>query len=230
MLELTHIHFGYTNEPPVLEDLSLSIGQGSFSVLVGASGSGKTTLLKIIAGLQKPTSGQIRLEGRVSMVFQNGALLPWQNVSENVSLPLLALKQTPREIAHKVKTALEQVGLIDFKDKFPRELSGGQRQRVGIARALVVEPDILLLDEPFSALDIKTAESLRLDLLRIWQDLKITVVMVSHSVEEAVELAEVIYILKNGRLREGLDVHLSYPRHQNGTEYLEKVLGVKRLL
>ncbi len=230
MLNLSHITFGFGKEKNILNDISLSVPDSSFSILVGESGSGKTTLLRQIAKLFKPKSGTVEVDGVVAMVFQNGALLPWESAEHNVALPLLAQKIPRHEIEHRVKAALERVGLAEFKDKYPRELSGGQRQRVGIARALAVRPQILLLDEPFSALDVNTAEALRQDLLSIWQELKITIVMVSHSVEEAVELGQTIYVLKDGHLREPVAVDLPYPRSEHAHEYMERVKKVKSLV
>lgn len=203
MIEISKLSFKYPiGHKNILCDVSLSIAKGDFVVLLGASGSGKTTLLKLISGLEQQTNGMIRVDGKISMVFQSGALLPWRTVEDNVSLPLEAAHEKKEAVTHRVRSELARVGLAEFHDKYPRELSGGQRQRVGLARALAVAPDILLLDEPFSALDIITAEKLRQDLLHIWKELGITVVMVSHSVEEAVELAQTICVLKDGHLHE----------------------------
>jgi NitT/TauT family transport system ATP-binding protein len=230
MLNLSHLTFRYGKEKNILNDITLSIPEGSFSVLVGESGSGKTTLLKQFAGLIKPKSGTVEINGTVAMVFQNGALLPWESARDNIALPLLAQKLHPAEREKRIRATLERVGLLEFKDKFPRELSGGQRQRVGIARALAIRPQVLLLDEPFSALDVNTAEALRQDLLSIWQELKITIIMVSHSVEEAVELAQTIYTLKDGHLREPVHIDLPYPRSAHAHEYMESVKKVKSLV
>jgi NitT/TauT family transport system ATP-binding protein len=230
MIELESLSFAYGKEKNVLSDISLNIPDGSFGVLVGGSGSGKTTLLRQVAKLLRPTTGFVKADGPTAMVFQNGALFPWETAHGNISLPLIAAGLKEAEIEKRVKEALEKVGLADFKDKFPRELSGGQRQRVGIARALAVEPKILLLDEPFSALDINTAENLRQDLLKIWQELKITILMVSHSVGEAVELAEAIYVLKDGHLHRAVEIDLPYPRHEHAHEFMEIVKKVTSLV
>jgi NitT/TauT family transport system ATP-binding protein len=226
MIEIKNLTFSYDKVAPTLKDVSLSIAPNSFTVLVGASGSGKTTLLRLVAGLLSTRTGSIDVRGKVGMVFQNGALLPWRTAQENIVLPLIAEGVKEKDTNKKALTALSRVGLEHLADKYPRELSGGERQRVGIARALAIEPDILLLDEPFSALDINTAERLRGDLLKIWQELKLTVLMVSHSVEEATELAQTVYALKNGQLKEAIHVSLPYPRDIASPIYTEAIKNI----
>lgn len=179
-------------------DLSLDIYSGEFFCLVGPSGCGKSTVLKLIAGLEKPTSGTVEKPKNIAMVFQSGALLPWLTVTQNVAFGLKMKGGTTRGVSQY----LEMVGLTPLAHRFPRELSGGQRQRVGIARALAVSPEVLLLDEPFSALDAVTTDELHKDLLKIWRDTKITVVMVSHLLEEAALLADRVAVMENGRLKE----------------------------
>lgn len=230
MINITHLTFAYDKETPILKDVTLSIAPDTFTILVGASGSGKTTLLRLIAGLLKARMGTVSVEGKVAVVFQNGALLPWRTARENIALPLLALGEKQNEIEKNTRIALSRVGLLELANKYPRELSGGERQRVGIARALAVKPDILLLDEPFSALDINTAEKLRADLLNIWKELKLTVLMISHSVEEAAELAQVVYALKNGELKEAIHVNLPYPRDIASPLYIEAVKKISSSL
>jgi NitT/TauT family transport system ATP-binding protein len=227
MIDIKNLTFAYDKETPTLKDVSLSIAPDSFTILVGASGSGKTTLLRLVAGLLKTGMGSVDIKGKVAMVFQNGALLPWRTARENIALPLLALGEKQQSIDKKTAVALARVGLTELADKYPRELSGGERQRVGIARALAVEPGILLLDEPFSALDVNTAERLRIDLMKIWQELKLTVLMVSHSVEEAAELAQVVYALKDGHLKEPIQITLPYPRNITSLEYIQDVQRIK---
>jgi len=227
MIDISHLTFNYDKETPTLKDVSLSIAPDTFTILVGASGSGKTTLLRLVAGLLKTRMGTVNVKGKVAVVFQNGALLPWRTARENIALPLLALGESALEIEKKTRVALSRVGLLGLADKYPRELSGGERQRVGIARALAVEPDILLLDEPFSALDVNTAERLRVDLLNIWKTLKLTVLMISHSVEEAAELGQIVYALKDGKLKNAVHVNLPYPRDITSSAYLDVVQKIK---
>ena len=163
---------------PVLEDISLSLREGEIVALLGRSGSGKSTLLRCIAGLIAPTSGEISYRGLplnganpgVSMVFQSFALLPWLTVRQNVELGLEALGVPAAERRERAERAIDPIGLDGFESAYPKELSGGMRQRVGFARALVVEPDALLMDEPFSALDVLTAQNLRAELLRLWRE------------------------------------------------------------
>jgi len=230
MIEIKNLTFAYEKETPTLKDVSLSIAPDTFTVLVGASGSGKTTLLRLVAGLLQAHMGTVHVKGKVAVVFQNGALLPWRTARENVALPLEALDEHEKEIEKNTRIALSQVGLLELADKYPRELSGGERQRVGIARALAVKPDILLLDEPFSALDINTAERLRTDLLNIWKELKLTVLMISHSVEEAAELAQTVYAIKDGKLKEAIHVNLPYPRDIASPLYIEAVKKISSSL
>lgn len=183
--------------------MSIYFEEGSFNIFVGKSGCGKSTILKIIMNLEKVDSGFIFNKNKCSMVFQNSALLPWRTVYENI---LLALENenllTKGEVDEKVLEAIELMELSLFKDVYPRDLSGGQRQRVGIARALVSGASVLLLDEPFSALDAETTEYLHKKLLDIWQDKKLTIIMVSHSIDEAILLADNIFIIKDGKVLE----------------------------
>ncbi|MBI4039897.1 ABC transporter ATP-binding protein [Candidatus Daviesbacteria bacterium] len=213
-----------------VKDFSLEASQGEFFCLVGPSGCGKSTLLKIITGVEQPTSGELNLSGSTSMVFQSGALLPWMSVKENVAFGL-KMKGLNEILTNQLVTKyLKMVGLAGFGDKYPRELSGGQRQRIGIARALAVEPEVLLLDEPFSALDALTTEALYRDLLKIWQDTKITVIMVSHLLEEAVLLADRIGVMTNGALRGVVEVNLPRPRREQSKAFLSEVGKLRKLL
>ena len=219
-----------------LQDVELEIHNGQFVCLVGESGSGKTTLLRTIAGLIKPDSGSIlidktQLNGiniQAGMVFQNAALLPWLTVRENIIFPF-TVHNTPFNNT-AIERIIHEVGLHSFEQEYPRNLSGGQRQRVGIARALAVERPILLLDEPFSALDIKTASELRTDLLQVWEQKKLIVIMVSHLVEEAIELADEIVVFKEGRIHTKVSIDLPRPRNLESQHFLEITDHIKQII
>jgi NitT/TauT family transport system ATP-binding protein len=207
----------------VLDDINLELRAGEFVALLGPSGSGKSSLLRILAGLMPPSRGEIlvhdrRLEGanpNVAMVFQSFALYPWLTVIDNVELGLLALNVSPAERRRRALRAIDLIGLDGFEEAYPKELSGGMRQRVGFARALVVEPEVLFLDEPFSALDVLTADNLRRELLELWQQKKIptrAILMVTHNIAEAVDLADrlLVFGANPGRIRVELG---GQPRH-----------------
>lgn len=195
-----------------VKDVNLKVTQGEFFCLVGPSGCGKSTLLKMIAGIEQPTNGNLGKPANISMVFQSGALLPWLTAEENAAFGL-KMTNTPKHlIKEQASEYLKMVGLSGFNKKYPRELSGGQRQRVGIARALATKPVVLLLDEPFSALDPLTTEELHQDLLKIWQETKITIIMVSHLLEEAILLADRIGVMTEGGIKEVVEVNLLRPR------------------
>ncbi len=200
---------------PALRNVSFSVAEGEFLCIVGPSGCGKTTVLKLIAGLEAPTTGEIIKPERVAMSFQLGALFPWLTVFENVALGLRERNIREEAIAHAVERELRAVGMLALHDKYPAELSGGQRQRVGIARALAVDPAVLLLDEPFSALDPKTTAELHEDVLKIWRETKKTIVMVSHLIEEAVSLADRVLLMRNGTIDSEYRVTLPYPRRES---------------
>lgn len=191
-----------------LKDINLKIKRGEFFCLVGPSGCGKSTLLKLLASIEKPSQGSVQKPDKVGMVFQSGALLPWLSVEENTMFGLKMTGTASVKAREKAHYYLHLVGLDSFLHKMPRELSGGQRQRVGIARALSIEPKVLLLDEPFSALDAVTTEELHKDLLKIWRETKKTIVMVSHLIEEAVELGERVGVMSQGELRSIIDITL----------------------
>lgn len=213
-----------------LKAVDLEVKTGEFFCLVGPSGCGKSTILKLIAGLESPSGGSIEKPDQTAMVFQSGAVFPWLNVFDNVAFGLKMQGQPQSRINELVYKYLQMVDLAHFAHKFPRELSGGQRQRVGIARALAVEPEVLLLDEPFSALDPLTAGELRNYLLHIWKELKITVVMVSHLTEEAVFLADRIGVMKIGTLGSVVNINLSRPRNMESKQFLEEVEKIRGLL
>src|SRR5579883_2179484 len=198
----------------ILDDVSLELREGEFVALLGPSGSGKSTLLRILAGLIPPSAGEIRIAGqplrgvnpRAAMVFQNFALYPWLTVQENVELGLLGSGLGPAERRRRALAMIDLVGLDGFEDAYPKELSGGMRQRVGFARALAVSPEILLLDEPFSALDVLTADNLRNELRQLWIEQRVplrSVLMVTHNIAEAVSLADrlLVFGANPGRIR-----------------------------
>lgn len=203
-LTLSNAGYVYSDDgTQVLSDISLSIRQGAFVVLVGASGIGKSTLLRMIGGLLLPTSGEVMLDGKppaqadapIGIVFQKDNLMPWRTAYENVRLPLELLGQNGRAAEGRVRDMLNLVGLTDFEESYPAQLSGGMAQRVAIARALIHEPELLLLDEPFGSLDALTRDRMGQELLRIWQAMPVTVFMVTHSIDEAVFLADEVLVM-----------------------------------
>ncbi len=211
----------------VLEKVDLSIRAGEIVGLLGRSGSGKSTLLRIIAGLVSPSSGEAKCRGEtiagppngVAMVFQSFALFPWLTVLQNVELGLEALGVDSAERRKRALAAIDLIGLDGFESAFPKELSGGMRQRVGFARALVVHPDLLLMDEPFSALDVLTAETLRTDLVDLWIDGRLpikSVLMVTHNIEEAVLMCDRVLVFSSnpGRVAAEFKVDLVHPRNR----------------
>ena len=211
----------------VLEDLNLELLEGQIVGMLGRSGSGKSTLLRLIAGLARPSAGSITYLGRpvvdpapgIAMVFQSFALFPWMTVLENVQLGLEALGLPENEIRRRALAAIDLIGLDGYESAYPRELSGGMRQRVGFARALVVHPNILLMDEPFSALDVLTAETLRTDFLDLWSEGKLPikgVILVTHNIEEAVLMCDRVLVFSTspGHIIDEIRVDLSHPRNR----------------
>ena len=211
----------------VLEGVNLTVNEGEIVGLLGRSGSGKSTLLRCIAGLSDPSGGTLSYLGDpidgpaqgISMVFQSFAIFPWLTVYENVALGLEALHVSPPEIRRRALAAIDLIGLDGFESAYPRELSGGMRQRVGFARALVVHPNILLMDEPFSALDVLTAETLRTDFLDLWTEGRMPikgVILVTHNIEEAVLMCDRILVFASnpGRILTEIRVTLPQPRNR----------------
>ena len=209
----------------ILSDINLTLNDNEIVALLGRSGCGKSTLLRIIAGLMVPTGGQVKIAGmpvvgpadQVAMVFQNFALFPWLTVLENVEIGLEAKGIAPEERHKRALAAIDLIGLDGFESAYPKELSGGMRQRVGLARALVVHPKVLLMDEPFSALDVLTAETLRTDLLDLWCEGRMpisSILMVTHNIEEAVLMSDRILVLSSnpGRIVADIKVTLPQPR------------------
>src|SRR3990167_371291 len=227
----------------VLEGLSFTLNKGEIVALLGKSGSGKSTLLRIIAGLIKPTEGQVFYRGQLvvgpvkglSMVFQNFALMPWLTVMQNVELGLEAQGIPRRECRERALRAIDIVGMDGFESAYPKELSGGMRQRVGFARALVVNPEVLLMDEPFSSLDVLTSENLRSDLLDLWQSNKTnikSIIIVTHNIEEAALLADRIFVFANnpGYVRSEVKVELRHPRNDQSSEFRKLVDDIYGLM
>ncbi len=208
-----------------LKEVDFEVKDSEFLTLIGPSGCGKSTLLRILAGLEKPTSGKIDWDQppKLSFVFQSFALFPYLTVSENIGFGLQMSGVKKTELDRQVKELIKEVELDGFEEKHPKELSGGMRQRVGIARALAIEPNVLLLDEPFSALDEFTAETLRALLLDIWQKRQMTVIMVTHLIREALELADKIAVLtpQPGTVREVMDNKLDRPRNMRTKEFFK---------
>ena len=205
-----------------LGGISLDVAEGEFITIVGQSGCGKTTFRKILAGLLSRSAGSVHLRGRtvdgpsrdIGIVFQDPVLLPWRNVVDNVMLPVQVLGLDWEASRRRALGLLELAGLQGFEDKYPHELSGGMRQRVALARALVHDPSLLLMDEPFGALDAMTREFMNLELLRIWREARKTVVFITHSIPEAVFLADRVVVMsaRPGRIVEVVRVELPRPR------------------
>lgn len=217
---------------PVLEDINLTIDDGELVCLLGPSGCGKTTLLRLIAGLDKPTSGEIVANGEVvkkpsgdrAVIFQQYSLFPWLNVLQNVMYGLeRSGKHSKEENIAAAERYLKSVGLIDFKDSYPHELSGGMKQRVAIIRSLLNHSSILLMDEPFSAVDMQNRHSLQEQLIGVWKRFENTIVFVTHDVDEAVYLADKIVMLdKNpGRIKDIVEVDLERPRKRESIEFIK---------
>lgn len=216
---------------PVLDEFDLDIERGEFVVIVGESGSGKTTLLRIIAGLEVADRGSVAVNGRAVdgvgtervMVFQEPRLLPWLTVRKNVSFGLELRNKPPQVVERRVQASLQLVGLSAFASAYPSQLSGGMAQRVGIARALVTEPEILLLDEPLGALDAMTRMRMQRELERLWQDNRITMIMVIHDIEEAVYLADKIVVMASdgSGIGDMIPVALPRPRDRSDRQFVE---------
>lgn len=246
LLQLESVHQVYTSgsrEFTAIEDVDLILDEGEYVALLGPSGCGKSTLLRIIAGLQRPTTGRVLYRGRplrgvnpqATIVFQTFALFPWLTVEENVRVPLEARGMPAEEASSRAVALLDMVGLDGFESAYPRELSGGMRQKTGFARAIAVEPELLCLDEPFSALDVLSAESLRGELLELWTSGAIptkAILMVTHSIEEAVLMADRIVVMDKepGRVVTDFPVSLPHPRQRKDSRFIKLVDRVYSIL
>lgn len=247
IIDIQHLCKAYkkasNQELLVLENIDFTLHNGEIVALLGRSGSGKSTLLRIIAGLTTPSSGRVTYRGTpvtkpvrgIAMVFQSFALMPWLTVLENVELGLEAQGIGREERRRRAIEAIDIIGLDGFESALPKELSGGMRQRVGFARALVIHPDVLLMDEPFSALDVLTAENLKSDLLALWQEKKTNtngILLVTHNIEEAALLADRIVILGSdpGHIRADLRVPLPQPRSPETPEFRQLVDRIYTLM
>jgi NitT/TauT family transport system ATP-binding protein len=219
---IRHVYQGGQGELVALSGVSLGVGLGEFVAIVGPSGCGKSTLLRILGGLLVPTQGRVLLGGKplaspqrqVGYVFQNVNLMPWRTVLRNVTLPLEVAHMPQAQAEARARELVVLVGLEGFEEAYPRELSGGMAQRVAIARALVSDPEVLLLDEPFGALDALSREQMNLELLRIWQARRVTAVMVTHNLQEAVLMADRVLVMSSrpGTLCAEVPVDLPRPR------------------
>jgi sulfonate transport system ATP-binding protein len=223
MLVLDSVSKTYPNGVQALARFSAEIGLGEIVAIIGGSGCGKSTLLRAVAGLDRATAGHVTLDGdtiaaphpKIGIIFQEPRLLPWLSVADNIGFGLADLR--PAQRRERVSRALARVGLVDKAQAWPRELSGGQAQRVAIARALVPQPEVLLLDEPFSALDAFTRRDLQDHLLDLWADSRPTLVLVTHDVDEAVVLADRVLVMRPrpGRLFAEIVINLARPRDRN---------------
>jgi len=227
--DLTH-YYNKKQSSPTLDNINLKIPKGQLTALIGRSGCGKSTLLQMLAGLLMPTEGAVRINGHTvhkpsakwNMMFQKPSLYPWMTVRENAALGLV-FAGTYKGNEEKVDNLLDMVGLTDHKDKNVQQLSGGQQQRVALARSLATEPEVLLLDEPFSALDAFTRSALQTEVAQICHDQNITMVLVTHDIEEAVAMADNVVIMSHnpGKIVGMKEVHLDYPRDRSTPEFTQ---------
>ena len=245
-LQITNLHKNFDTQEGtlvVLKDINMTIQQGEFICAVGASGSGKSTLLRQIAGLDTPTLGEVRIDGKCvtgpgpdrGMVFQHYTLYPWMNVQENTEFGLKLQGVPKKQRREQASYYLSVVGLSQFAKSLPKELSGGMKQRVAIARALASEPKVLLMDEPFGALDVHTKESMHEFMLDLWRRTNITIFMITHDVEEAVFLSNRIYALgaRPGTVRKEISINLPHrthtvKRHSTFHDYRDELMDLMR--
>ncbi|MHB8396953.1 MAG: ABC transporter ATP-binding protein [Thermoplasmataceae archaeon] len=238
-LERVGMYYSHDKKDIVsIKDVSFSVNRNEFVSIIGPSGCGKSTIVKMILDLVKPTSGRIvyaggntHRTGSISVVFQNAALFPWLTVQENVELVLEALERDRKGRTERALKYIRMVGLDGFEDAYPRELSGGMKQRVSLARALSTAPDLLLLDEPFSSLDVFAAQALREELLDLWENPEMpprTIIMVTHNVDEAVQMSDRIIVLSSrpSYVKSEMSVSLLRPRNTRSEEFYQTVDAV----
>ncbi|MFD1941802.1 ABC transporter ATP-binding protein [Paradevosia shaoguanensis] len=240
LISLRHVGKSFKDgEVRAIEDISFDVRPGEFVSLVGPSGCGKTTILRLINGLITPDEGEVRVMGAapepgpdLAMVFQSARLMPWRTVAGNIEFALALRGLNRKDRQERALALLGAVGLRDFANAYPHELSGGMQQRVGLARALSVEPKVLLMDEPFAALDAMTREVLRNELLQMWSERRMAIVFVTHDIEEAVLLSQRIVLLRPrpGRVDEIVDVDLPEPRWQKDPRPLPAFIEMREHL
>jgi NitT/TauT family transport system ATP-binding protein len=229
---------GYLTTTHALEDVNLIVPARQFISVVGPSGCGKTTLLRILAGLVVPSEGEVAVDGRAvkgpgpdrALVFQHAALFPWRTVAANVGFGLEVARRDRASAARRVERQLALVGLSEFADHYPNELSGGMQQRVGLARALAVSPEILLMDEPFGSLDAITRTQLAEELVHMWEHDQRTVVFVTHSLDEALLLSDRVVVMRGGRIVDDVPVDLPRPRQPDELLDEPEFLALRRAL
>lgn len=224
-------------EVNVLRDISFSVKEGEFFTILGPSGCGKSTLLRIIAGMLKSTKGEVQFSDtednkNLSMIFQSFAIFPWLTVYENVEFGLKMKGVSDKERSELVKEHINEIGLNSFENLYPKDLSGGMKQRVGIARALALSPGILLMDEAFSSLDAFTADKLRKEVLDLWLKDKMTIMMVTHLVDEAIEMSDRVLVMtpRPGRVEAIVDINLPRPRNKRSQEFFSLVDKINDLV
>ena len=226
MLEFKDIYFKYDEDnEPMMENLSFNINEGEFISIIGPSGCGKSTIFRLINGLEKIQSGQVLVNGMSidniknysAFMPQKDLLFPWRTIGENLSIPLELKKINKNERNEKIKSMLSEIGLAAYKDKYPKDLSGGMKQRVSFARTLLTESELLLLDEPFSALDSLTRMAMQEWILDMWKDLNKTILFITHDVEEAILLSKSIFVVVDRPITylKKVDVPLQYPRSRS---------------
>jgi len=239
-IRITGVSKRFTPETLALGDVDLALAENSFTCLLGPSGCGKSTLLGMIAGFVMPTTGEVLVDGRRvtgagadrGVVFQEYALFPWRTAIENVAFGPMIRRMGRAERRATAERYLALVGLAGHGEKFPSELSGGMKQRVAIARALANQPSVLLMDEPFGALDAQTREILQEEMLRIWENDRKTVVFVTHSISESIFLADRIVVMSTrpGGIKEVVDVGMAYPRERTAPEFIALERRLKQLV
>jgi NitT/TauT family transport system ATP-binding protein len=227
------------SEVRALDEIDIEVGTGEFVSIVGPSGCGKSTLLRIVAGISKPSSGQVVTNGKavdrpatdIGIVFQNPVLLAWRNILDNVLIQMELRGESPDKYRDRAKSLLDAVGLGDFLNRYPRELSGGMRQRAAIIRALIHEPPVLLMDEPFGALDALTREQMRVDLELLWMRTQKTVLFVTHGIDEAVLLADRVIVMspRPGKIEQIVDVDIPRPRGLAARHHPEFIAITQRI-